>query len=96
MILTKPDSLSGLDNFEISYGYSSNCVSNEFRKDEKYLRSIHPTFRNYEGYGDISDIKKYRKLPKSLKQAIEDFEYFTGGCVKIVSVGPERDQTIIR
>ena len=48
------------------------------------------------GYENLEGIKDYNKLPASLKESISDFEKFTGGYVKIVSTGAERDETIIR
>jgi adenylosuccinate synthase len=97
IVLTKPDCLEDINNFKICYGYNqSGKISENFDKREKYLRGAVPEYRTYEGYGDIGNVKTFDKLPPSLKESIEDFEKFTGGCVKIVSVGAERNQTIVR
>ncbi|MBI2105341.1 adenylosuccinate synthetase [Candidatus Woesearchaeota archaeon] len=93
MILTKPDSLSIADEFKISYGYKNNF---SFSKDEDLLRNTKPNYKSYEGYGDISGIRSYFELPGSLKNAIKDFEKFTGGRVASISVGPDREETIVR
>lgn len=97
MILTKADCLSGVDSFNVCYGYNtSKFTSREFNRSDDYLRSVKPVYRTYDGYGDISDVKDFDKLPQSLKKSISEFEKFTGGCVKVVSVGAEREQTIVR
>ncbi len=96
-ILTKADVLAGAREFKINYSYSDDgVVSQEFDRDAGFLRRIKPCFRTYEGYGDIQDVRKYGKLPESLRKAIEEFEEFTGGRVDIISVGADTDQTIIK
>ncbi len=96
MILTKVDSISGMKNFKICFGYETpSGASEDFSKDESFLRNAKPIYREYDGYGDISNYKEFSKLPESLKAAIGDFEKFTGGKVAIISVGAERDQTIV-
>jgi adenylosuccinate synthase len=39
---------------------------------------------------------QYDELPVQVKKIIEFMEEYTGGSIDIISVGPERDQTIIR
>ena len=97
IILTKPDSLAGLEEFKLCYGYAGGSeFHTDFSRDEKLLRSINPKYQSYQGYGDISDIRSYKNLPRSLKKAIRDFEKFTSGRVAVVSVGPDREETIVR
>ena len=100
MILTKPDCISGVDEFKIGYGYTLNGKtdskpSTQFSRDESYLRSVEPSLRRYEGYGDISEVRDFPSLPASLRKAISDFENFTGGIASLISVGAEKDQTIV-
>lgn len=95
LALTKPDSLAGAKSFKLCFDYYNKGISTQnFDKDESFLRSVVPVFKTYEGYGEIGDIRKFEELPKSLRQAIKDFEAAVGREVGIVSVGPDRDQTI--
>jgi adenylosuccinate synthase len=96
IVLTKVDCLSGAENFAICTDYSHKGHQVEFKKDCDYLKNVTPTHNIYQGYSDISNIKNYDKLPLSLRCSIDDFEALTGGNVKIVSVGADRDETIIR
>ena len=97
MILTKPDSISGIDLFKLCYGYRNGDVTTEvFSRNERSLREVEPVFKTYDGYGDIRGVKNYNELPDSLQQAIKDFEIFTGGRAVIVSTGNNRDDTILR
>ena len=70
--------------------------SKDFDTDEEYLKNAKPIYKIYKGYGDISLVRNFEKLPVSLKEAIKDFEEFTSGKVVAVSVGADRDATIIR
>ena len=45
---------------------------------------------------DISKIKNYEDLPDNAKKYIEKVEDLIGAPVGIVSVGPDREQTIFR
>jgi adenylosuccinate synthase len=96
MILTKPDSIAGADEFNVCYGYRSGQTVTDFNKDERFLRGVTPELKTYEGYGDIMDVRRNNDLPTSLQEAVGDFEQFTGGRVVAVSVGPDREETIVR
>ncbi|MCX6749515.1 MAG: adenylosuccinate synthetase [Candidatus Pacearchaeota archaeon] len=97
IILTKPDSLSGINNFKLCYGYKNGDATTEiFSREDEVLRKSEPILKTYEGYEDISDIQNYDNLPAGLKEAIGDFERFTGGKVVIVSTGSASENTIVR
>ena len=56
-----------------------------------------PVYRELKGWkSDISECKTYEELPEEAKAYIKAIEDATGVSVKIISVGPRRDQTIIR
>ena len=93
MILTKADSIAGLEEFKICYGYGT---TNEFSRDEKMLRGAVPEYKTYEGYLDIGSTTDFQRLPRSLQYSVSDFQEFTGGKVVAVSIGADREQTIIR
>ena len=44
---------------------------------------------------DLSDIKDYDSLPEAAKAYVRKIEELTGVKVGIISVGPDRKQTII-
>lgn len=97
LILTKLDSLSGINEFKLAHSYGSdNDIVNTFSRSEGVLRRTNPEYKSYKGYGDISGVRDYNKLPPSLRNGIEDLESFTRGRVVAVSVGADREETIIR
>jgi adenylosuccinate synthase len=59
--------------------------------------SIKPVYKEFKGWKtSISQIRTYEALPVEIKDYIRFIETETGVPVKIVSVGPNRDETIIR
>ena len=53
-------------------------------------------FEVFQSWGDIKDLSKFEKLPKNLKEYIVYIEDYLKIPIKIISLGPERNQTIIR
>lgn len=61
------------------------------------LEECKPVYRELAGWKrDISHCRTYEELPEEAKAYIREIEMVTGIPVSIVSVGPRRDQTIIR
>jgi adenylosuccinate synthase len=97
VILTKVDCVNGIDEFNLCFKYQSGPQETDrFQKNERFLRGVDPILTPYKGYGDITDIKDYDSLPQELKKPINDFERFTESRVVAVSVGADREQTIVR
>lgn len=97
LILTKADAVGDLKEFSLCSGYEIDGKETmDFQTNEDFLRSVKPKLKIYGGYGDISGIREYDKLPEVLRNSIKDFEDFTGGKVVIVSVGADRNETIVR
>ncbi len=58
---------------------------------------ITPVYREFRGWGkNLSAIRKEEELPYQLMAYIRFIEEATGVPVKIISLGPDREQTIIR
>ncbi|GHV01705.1 adenylosuccinate synthetase [Bacteroidia bacterium] len=96
LIMMKADVLSGFDTIRVCTGYSvgGQTVTSfpyEFTADMK------PVYRDFRGWRrEIGDVRSYDELPAELKEYIEYIEKECGAPVGIVSVGPDRDQTIVR
>lgn len=97
LIFTKADSIAGADEFNICYSYKNDLgVDNEFSRDEKKSRGFCAKYETYEGYGNIREIRKFDSLPTTLLKSISDIQDFTKSQVVAISVGPEREATIVR
>jgi adenylosuccinate synthase len=98
MSLMLLDVLTGFDELKIckAYEYKGEII-NHFPADLSVLAECKPVYETLEGWKeDITNCKTYEALPKQAKAYIEFIEAQVGIPVKIVSIGPKRDQTIIR
>lgn len=58
---------------------------------------ITPIYKEFEGWNcDINSVRKYEDFPRQFKEYVEFIERETGVPVKIISVGPDREETIVR
>jgi adenylosuccinate synthase len=98
MVLTKIDVLSDFDKIKICTSYKNNEeIIKEFPVNLETLQNCIPVYEEMEGWkGNISRITKYVDLPQQLKDYINRIEELLKTKVVIVSVGPKRNQTIIR
>jgi len=93
LILTKADVLQGSEKIKLAVGYGN---TENFTRDLDVLGSAQPDYVEFEGFDDdISGIRDYDKLPQGLKEAINELES-VGGIPMFVSVGPDREETILR
>jgi len=96
--LTLLDVLAGLDTIKICIGYKLNGeVITEFPYLAKELAELEPQYVELPGWKEeIDQIKEYDKLPENARNYVETVEKMMGIPVTIVSVGPDRIQTIFR
>ncbi len=96
LFMTKADVLSGFETLKICTSYIVNgkeCHEIPFANDT----SIEPVYTEMKGWNeDISGIRDYNKLPVALKNIIQFIEKQTNVPVTMVSVGPDREETIFR
>ena len=96
LMMMKSDVLSGFNSIKI-------CTSYEYRGSNiNYLpydisdSSLKPIYEEFKGWGeDITKIKEFNDLPVNLKKYISYLEKELEIPIAIVSVGPDRTQTII-
>ena len=98
LALTKLDILSGFDeiNIAIAYQYADERIDH-MPLDSNRLGRCQPIYETLPGWSeDITTVHQYRDLPRQAQQFIERIEYLLDIPISIISVGPERNQTIIR
>ena len=96
--LTKIDVLSDLDKIKIctSYKYDGKLIK-EFPASLETLQKCIPVYEEMKGWKkDISQLTNYEDLPDQLKAYIHRIEELIKTKMVILSVGPQRRQTIIR
>ncbi|MDO4767936.1 MAG: adenylosuccinate synthase [Pseudomonadota bacterium] len=96
--LTKLDVLGGLDELRLCVAYRYKGAEMEYPpQEENAMAHVEPVYETMPGWsGDISGCRAYGDLPQAARDYIGRIEEFLGIPVRIVSVGPDRDQTILR
>ena len=98
--LTKLDILNGFDKLPVCVAYDVNGKRiTEMPASLTEYRNAKPVYEILAGWGDLPENvwdKGYNTMPKTLKNYITFIEGEVDCPVKIVSVGPQRHETIIR
>lgn len=96
LILTKLDVLDELKEIKICthYRYRGKRID-YFPNSLKVLSQCKPRYETLKGWREpISGIKSYRSLPVNAKKYVERIKRVLGIKIALISVGPQRDQTI--
>ncbi|MGI6395153.1 MAG: adenylosuccinate synthase [bacterium] len=96
--LTKIDVLNGFDKIKVATGYRYKGEElRGFPNSIKILENIEPVYVEIDGWKeDVSKMRKYEDLPENAKKYIKLIEDILKTPVSIISVGPGREETIIR
>ncbi|WP_320170139.1 adenylosuccinate synthase [Maridesulfovibrio sp.] len=96
--LTKLDVLSGLDEIKICVAYEYRGTKVDYPPQEQNAMAyVEPVYETLPGWKeDITKAGAYEDLPEAARNYISRIEELSGVKVGIVSVGPDRDQTIVR
>ncbi len=96
LVLTKLDVLDDLATIRVCSGYRyRGKLLKYFPADLDILHEAEPIYEELRGWqSDTSAIKLFRDLPKKAQSYVKRIEKLTGVSVKLVSVGPDRNQTI--
>lgn len=97
LILTRLDVLRGFSEVKL-------CTSYKLRGETIYhlpaniddLEQVEPVFETVGGWEeDLCSCRSVEDLPKSTRRFLEFVENYTGTPIAILSIGPEREQTIV-
>ncbi len=98
--LTKLDILNGFEEVPVCVAYDVGGEQiNEIPASLSLYRRARPVYKTLPGWGSLPENiwdKGYDKIPKRLKDYIGFIEREVGCPIKIISVGPQRHETIIR
>ena len=98
LAITKLDTLTGLKTIKACTAYRlGKDTITEFPASAERVARCQPLYEEYAGWTeDISGIKELSQLPPAAQRYLEQIERLTQTPIHIVSVGAQRDQTIIR
>ncbi|MGC9460163.1 adenylosuccinate synthetase, partial [Vibrio genomosp. F10] len=92
--LTKIDCLTGMKDLRICVAYDGEHSENPIWPQTADLQPIYEKMQGWDE--DITGCRTFESLPQGAKEYIERIEALMGVPIKMVSVGPEREQMIIR
>jgi adenylosuccinate synthase len=92
------DVLDSFDEISICTAYESNGEAiDHYPASLAKLETCKPVLKKLQGWKqDISGAASWDELPDQAKAYVEEIEKQCGAPVQIISVGPGRDQTILR
>lgn len=98
--LTKIDVFDTFDEIKVCTAYKDTRDGKIYKSYptnvyiHKYLEPIYETHKGWNS--DITEIREYEKLPENCRKYLERLEELLEIPISIVSVGPDREQTIFK
>jgi adenylosuccinate synthase len=99
LAITKLDVLTGIDKLKICVGYRTD-KGEEFTKsvpaDLRVFERCQPVYMELDGWTeDINSAKRLEDLPRNTRRYVDTIENLCGVKVVLVSVGADRNETIV-
>lgn len=96
--LTRLDILDSFPEIQVCTGYRhQGKTMEEFPASLKALGEVEPIYETLPGWmADTTKCRTFQELPLNCRKYVERIGEIAGAPVGIVSVGPERDSTIVR
>jgi adenylosuccinate synthase len=97
LVVTKLDVLSGLDTIKVCtrYRHPEGAVFDEFPYHQSIIHEAEPSYEELPGFeGDIGGCRREADLPKEARDYLEAIADHAGAPVRLVGVGPGRDQVV--
>jgi adenylosuccinate synthase len=96
LMMMKADVLSGFETLKVCTAYLYNGQEISHLPYNLSAEDLKPVYQEFKGWTeDITKLESYDALPQNLKDYISFIENFVDVNVKIVSVGPDRKETIM-
>jgi adenylosuccinate synthase len=96
LIMMKADVLDAFDTIKVAVKYKVNGELTETLPYDTYAK-IEPVYKEFKGWlRDLTKVTKEDDLPFEFMNYVRFIEKEVGVPIKIISLGPDRSQTIIR
>ncbi len=96
LIMMKSDVMNDFDTIRVATAYEiDGKPTAEFPYE--IAEGLKPCYTDFEGWKcDLRGCRNYDEFPAAFKRYVEFIERETGVPVRIISVGPDRDETIVK
>ncbi len=96
LIMMKADVLNSFDTIKVATAYEIGGKKLDYFPFESG-EEVTPVYREFKGWNsDICAVREYKDFPKELKDYVSFIETETKCPVRIISVGPDRSEIVIR
>ncbi len=97
LAMTKLDVLTGIETLKVAVGYRCGDKRlDHIPKSMEELQCCEPVYEEFPGWEeDLTGVTNLSGLPANARNYIQAVEEMAGVPFAIISVGPERDQTIV-
>ncbi|RYG48612.1 adenylosuccinate synthase [bacterium] len=93
LVVTRLDVLSGIGPLKVCTGYEG---TKGFPTDVWDLADVKPVYQDMEGWdGNLRTARTLDELPAAARRYLDFIEEQTGVPVAVVSIGPDREETIV-
>lgn len=98
LVLTRLDVLANIPQLKVATGYTlEGAPITYIPADIEDFRRVEPVYETLEGWTeDLRGVRNYDDLPQSVRRYIEFVEDFTKTPSAIISIGPDRAETIFK
>jgi len=97
LYMMKGDVLSGFDTLKICTSYKYKGAEIDHLPYNIEPENVSPVYVEKKGWkADLTGMTSYDELPSELKEYVEFIEKFVEVPIKVISVGPDRTQTITK
>jgi adenylosuccinate synthase len=97
LVVTRLDVLSGFDSLKVCTGYMLDGKELKYvPNDISDLERLTPVFKEMKGWKqDLRSARAITDLPDEARTYLDFMEDFTGVPIAVLSIGPDRDETIM-
>ena len=98
LAMTKLDVLSGIKMLKVCVGYKvgSKLIS-DYPADIRVLDRCRPVYKEFKGWSkDITGVRRFASLPSAAQRYVKFIEKFGGVRIKLIGVGPGRQEVVKR
>ena len=96
LIMMKSDVMDNFETIKVAVQYKVNGEITDRVPYDTYAE-ITPIYKEFKGWNcDLSKIRNEKDLPKEFREYVDFIEKETGVPIAVISLGPDRSETIIR
>lgn len=95
LYMMKADVLAELDEIKICENYLVNNQSTSEFSSKADIQDLNTNYKTYEGW-KLDNPQEFSNLPDELKTFITSIEGYTHTPINLISLGPDRTETILR